>query len=170
MAAQCTMHNTTPFHRHAVRLFAGLLLVSGSAGLGAQELAVADPAAAPLGELVRKFTDAQVQRDAAALRALTSEQYVEVSPVGELDAREKMLGFYVKDASRAAPALAIDEWVFRPMGDSAVVIAKLNFTMTAGGQARSFAMRSSFVARKEGGQWKMLSSQHTPIRPPAPKP
>ena len=131
MATQCTTHKMTTFQRHAGRLFAGLLLCCASAGLGAQELAVTDPAAAPLGDLVRKFTDAQVQRDAAALRALTSEQYIEVSPVGELDAREKMLGFYVKDASRAAPALAIDEWVFRPTGDSAVVIAKLNFTMTA---------------------------------------
>ena len=107
MATQCTTHKMTTFQRHAGRLFAGLLLCCASAGLGAQELAVTDPAAAPLGDLVRKFTDAQVQRDAAALRALTSEQYIEVSPVGELDPREKMLGFYVKDASRAAPARTV---------------------------------------------------------------
>lgn len=120
---------------------------------------------AAVGELVRKFTDAQVQMDAPTLRALTAEQYVEISPLGEVDAREKMLGFYVKDASRTPPTVAIDERTVSLFGDTALIIAKLNFTMSHNGQARSYAMRMSYVAHKEGAQWKLVSLQATPIRP-----
>lgn len=120
--------------------------------------------AAAVGELVRKFIDAQVQMDAPALRALTAEQYVEISPLGEVDAREKMLGFYAKDASRAAPAVTIDERTVSLFGNTALVIAKLNFTMSNSGQVRSDAMRVSYVAHKEAAQWKLVSLQATPIR------
>lgn len=120
---------------------------------------------AAVGELVRKFTEAQVQMDAPALRALSAEQYVEISPLGEVDAREKMLGFYVKDATRVAPTVTIDERTVSLFGNTALAIAKLNYTMSNSGQVRSFAMRLSYVAHKQGAQWKLVSMQATPIRP-----
>lgn len=120
---------------------------------------------AAVAELVNKFTQAQVQKDALALRALTAEQYVEISPLGEVDAREKMLSFYVKDAAYVPPAVTLDERTVSLLGDTAVIVARLNFTMSQAGQTRSFAMRSSYVAHKDAGQWKLVSMQATPIRP-----
>lgn len=120
---------------------------------------------AAVNDLVNKFTQAQVQKDAPALRALTAEQYVEISPLGEVDPREKMLAFYVKDAGYVPPAVALDERTVSLLGDTALIVAKLNFTMSHAGQTRSFAMRSSYVAHKDGGQWKLVSMQATPIRP-----
>lgn len=116
-------------------------------------------------ELVNKFTEAQVQKDAATLRSLTADQYVEISPLGEVDPREKMLGFYVKTAASGTPTLAIDDRTVALSGGTAVMTAKLQYTMNKDGQSRSFDMRVSYVAHKEGGQWKLLSSQGTPIRP-----
>lgn len=115
-------------------------------------------------ELVRKFLDAQSRHDVTALRSLTAEQFIEISPLGEVDPREKMLGFYAKEASAPPPAIVIDERQVRIFADSAIVTVKLGFN--AGGQTRS--LRSSFVAHKDGVQWKLVSAQHTPMRPPKP--
>ena len=152
---------------HVKRVLAGLLMGTALCGQAAPD---ASPAAdtAAVGDLLRRFTDAQTQADAAALRALTAEQYVEISPLGDVDPREKMLGFYVKDPGRTPPVLVIDERSIALLGDTALVTARLNFTMTANGQARSFAMRAGFVAHKDGMQWKMVSAQYTPIRPAKP--
>lgn len=115
-------------------------------------------------ELVRKFGDAQRNPDPVALRALTSTQFVEISPLGDVDPREKMIGFYVKDPERIAPQVTIDEQTVRVFGNSAIV--NLRLTMHMNGQARS--LRSSYVAHKEGAEWKMVSAQHTPMRPAKP--
>ena len=125
-------------------------------------------AANPLTELVQRFTAAQTAMDVPQLAALTADNYVEISPLGDVDPRDKMLGFYKKDDKRPPlPAVALDEVTTRQFGDTAVVTAKLSFTRTVGGQARSVSMRAGYVAVKTGGSWKLVSSQYTPMRPPA---
>lgn len=154
----------------AMCLLAGWLLGAASAAQAAAPAPDASQGADTLavGELVRNYAEAQVQMDSATLGTLTAPQFIEISPGGEVDPREKMLGFYVKNASHVPPALVIDERMVTLLGDTALVNARLNFTMSANGQSRSFAMRSTFVAHKEGAQWKLYSAQHTPIRPPQP--
>lgn len=128
----------------------------------------APDAATSVTDLVQRFTQAQSAMDVPTLAALTAENYVEISPLGEVDPRDKMLGFYKKDDKRPAlPAVAVDEITTRQFGDTAIVTAKLSFTRTVEGQARTFSMRSSFVAAKTAGAWKLVSSQYTPMRPPA---
>lgn len=122
------------------------------------------PDTAAVTELVRQFGDAQRNPDPVVLRALTSEQFVEISPLGDVDPREKMIGFYVRDPARVPPQITIDEQTVRMFGDSAIV--NLRLTLNVNGQTR--AMRSSYVAHKEGSGWKMVSAQHTPMRPAKP--
>ncbi|MDC8760657.1 nuclear transport factor 2 family protein [Janthinobacterium fluminis] len=131
------------------------------------------PAAAAPGDdgdavlaLVRQHAQAQSGFDQAALRALTADNYIEVSPAGEVDTREKMLAFYAPEQKRPAPAVAVEEPLTRISGDTAIVIARLAYTMSAGGQTRSFAMRASYVAQKSAGTWKLVGAQYTGIRPP----
>jgi ketosteroid isomerase-like protein len=129
--------------------------------------AIAQPAAGDsnaAADTVQKFLDAQAHFDVPALRGLTADQFVEISPLGEVDPREKMLGFYAKDAPPGAPVPVIDERQVRVFGDSAIVTVRITFTVNA--QARS--LRSTFVTHKEGGQWKVVSAQHTPMRPTKP--
>lgn len=118
-------------------------------------------------ELVQRFTTAQGTFDRAALESLTLENYIEISPLGEVDPRAKMLSFYVKHDDKPLPAMTVDEIMPRVLGKFAVVLAKVSYAMTVGGQTRTSALRSSFVAQQQDGVWKLVSAQYTPIRPPA---
>jgi ketosteroid isomerase-like protein len=118
-------------------------------------------------ELVQRFTTAQGTFDRTALEALTAENYIEISPLGEVDPRAKMLSFYVKHDDKPLPAITVDEIAPRVLGNTAIVLAKVSYAMTVGGQTRTSALRSSFVAQQQDGAWKLVSAQYTPIRPPA---
>lgn len=116
--------------------------------------------------LIGDFVLAQQNFDATALGALTTTDYLEVSPVGELDSREKMLGFYAPEKKTAAPAAEIREPVVRIYGNTAVAVAKLAYTIQPPGQpARVMEMRATFVAYREADRWKLASSHYTGIRP-----
>jgi len=150
-------------------LFAGLILGAASCCIPVAAASASDTRQSAdvtaVEELVRQFAEAQAQHDAAVLRDLTSEQYVEISPLGEVDPREKMLGFYTRGANFTPPTVALDERTVTLLGDTALISAKLQFSIDKGGQSRSFAMRAGYVAHKEGGRWKLVSMQATPIRP-----
>lgn len=141
----------------AIVTFAGIALIS--TGATAQDVGANGAAAA-----VDKFLDAQSHYNVAALRAVTADQFVEISPLGDVDPREKMIGFYAKDSPPASPEVTIDERQVRVFGDSALVTVKLTFNVN--GQPRS--LRSNFVVHREGAQWKLVSAQHTPMRPARP--
>ena len=118
-------------------------------------------------ELVQRFATAQGTFDRATLEALTVENYIEISPLGEVDPRAKMLSFYVKHDDKPLPAITIDEITPRVLGNAAIVLAKVSYAMTVGGQTRTASLRSSFVAQQQDGAWKLVSAQYTPIRPSA---
>jgi len=118
-------------------------------------------------ELVQRFTTAQGTFDRAALEALTAENYIEISPLGEVDPRAKMLSSYVKHDDKQLPTISVDEITPRVLGNTAIVLAKVSYVMTVGGQTRTASLRSSFVAQQQDGAWKLVSAQYTPIRPPA---
>ena len=149
--------------------FVALILFMGGFIMYTQAVAaeaLSTPPAHPLAELVRAHAEAQRNFDQARLQALTTDDYVEVSPVGELDSRSRMLTFYAPGQQRPAPAVQVETPVVRMMGDAALVVAKLVYTMETDGQPRSFAMMASYVASKKENQWKLVSAHYTGIRPP----
>lgn len=120
--------------------------------------------------LIKQMTDAQIAYDAAALDKIFTADYIEISPVGEFDPRDKVLGFYKPELKPPAmPALEISEHSIRSYDKFAIVIAKLTYTMTIDGKATPpRSMRATYVCRQEKGSWKIASSQYTGIRPPQP--
>jgi len=123
--------------------------------------------------LLTKMTDAQTAFDAAALDSIFTADYIEISPVGEFDPREKVLGFYKPElkppAGKMSTIVEADEYSVRVYGKTAVVIARLTFKITADGkQLPPRGMRVTAVARKVNGTWKIASAQYTGIRPPQP--
>jgi uncharacterized protein (TIGR02246 family) len=123
--------------------------------------------------LVRQLAAAQKNYDAAKLEEILAPDYVEVSPAGEVDPRAKVLGFYAPEKKSARQgelvSYELDEITSRIYGDTAIVVARLPFTMkTPDGQTMSRALRCTFVCRKTGGKWRIASAQYTSIRPPAP--
>ena len=101
------------------------------------------------------------------MEQVLAPEYVEISPLGEVDPRAKVLGFYAPDKKAAAgtvPHLTLDEISTRVFGDTAVSIARVRFTPPGATEPAGAGMRVVFVLRASGGQWRVVSSQYTPIR------
>ncbi|SEM78720.1 protein of unknown function [Sphingomonas gellani] len=137
-----------------LRVLAPLALVATAPAMAAP----GDEAA--VSRLTDAFVAAQRGFDQAALARLTAPGYVEISPLGDVDARDRMLGFYAPDKKRDSPPLILTERSVRLYGDTAVETARLAF-----GPA---AMRATYVAHRQGREWVLISAQFTPIRTPRP--
>jgi len=116
--------------------------------------------------LLRTMLDAQVTFDAKQLDELFAPDYVEISPAGEVDPRDKVLSFYTPDKKPAsAPIAALDELNTRVYGDTAVTIGRVSYEMKAPDGAKATrSMRCVFVTRIIDRKWKLVSAQYTPIR------
>ena len=141
--------------------------VAAFAGATVALPALADDPADVL-NLVRQHVAAQTGFDVPKLAALTADNYVEVSPLGEVDTRDKMLAFYAPEKKTATPVITVEEPLVRVSGGTAVLIGKLAISVNAGGLSRQMAMRSSYVAVREGTVWKLMSAQYTAIAPKRP--
>lgn len=123
--------------------------------------------------LVKQMTEAQIKYDAAALDKIFTADYIEISPRGEFDPREKVLGFYAPEANPGDKFKATVEATassFRRYGKTAVLIVQLNYLMTDDGKPLPpRSMRATFVCLKDKGQWKIASAQYTGIPPARPK-
>jgi uncharacterized protein (TIGR02246 family) len=129
--------------------------------------------------LVKKMTDAQINYDAAALDQIFAADYIEISPVGEFDPRQKVLGFYSPEAKtkagNAKPTVEANDFSIRvyEKQNFAIVITRLTFSRGAAENQPArppVNMRATIVCRKEKGSWKIASAQYTGIRPPQPAP
>jgi ketosteroid isomerase-like protein len=130
---------------------------------------------ATLKSLVKQMTDAQMSYQPEALDKIFAADYIEISPVGEFDPREKVLGFYKPemkpDSSKMTATVEATDFSIRHYDKFAIVITRLNYTRTAGGKTLPpVSMRATIVCRKEKGEWKIVSAQYTGIRPPQPAP
>lgn len=120
---------------------------------------------AALSRLVDGFVDAQRRYDPRTLSELTTVDYIEVSPVGDVDTREEMLSFYAPAKKQPAPAITVSERTVRSHGDEALMLAKLTMSVPApGGGVRAINMRATYVARRVGRNWRLAAAQFTPIR------
>jgi uncharacterized protein (TIGR02246 family) len=126
--------------------------------------------------LVKQMTEAQSKFDAATLEKIYTSDFIEISPVGEVDPRDKTIGFYKPEAKPPGDQMSVsvttDEVLIRTYGNFAVVIARLTYTPAGNAAATRppFGIRATLVCRKENGGWKIASSQYTGIRPPRPQP
>ncbi|MDV3457517.1 nuclear transport factor 2 family protein [Sphingomonas sp. HF-S4] len=125
-----------------------------------------DRADAQLTNLVQDFAAAEHDFDQKRLAALITDDYAEVSPLGELDLHDAFLGFYAADKKQPAPAMTIGETLVRRYGDAASILTSLSFARPGpDGQPRTVSIRAGFLAVKVGGTWKLASAQYTPERP-----
>ena len=116
--------------------------------------------------LLHTFVDAQRTFNLKQLDELLAADYVEISPAGEVDPRDKVLSFYAPDKKIAdPPPAALDEITTRVFDETAVSIARLTYLMKGpDGAAAPRSMRCVFVTRIVDRKWKLVSTQYTPIR------
>ncbi len=124
--------------------------------------------------LIKQMTDAQMAYDATALDKIFASDYIEISPVGEFDPRDKVLGFYTPkakaEAGNISATLEAAEYSIRSYDKFAVAIARFNYThVNEGKPLPPRSMRVMVIFRKEKGAWKIASAQYTGIRPPQPQ-
>jgi uncharacterized protein (TIGR02246 family) len=118
--------------------------------------------------LIQRFIKAQQTFDPATLKQCTTDNYFEVSPLGELDKRDDVLGFYDPAHRVEVPSASISDENLRTFGDTAVDIVIIQYTVAeAGKAAHDVRIRATFVAVRQQGAWKLASAHYTNIRPPA---
>ncbi len=151
-----------------------LMMMTGVVSSAAQTKAKQNRDEQKLKNLVKQATDAQANFDTATLEKIYSADYVEISPIGEVDSREKAIGFYQsrtnKGGSERKTIAEADEFSIRSYGNFAVIIVRVTFS-PAGNEPASrppptARFRATYVCRKKKGEWKISSVQVTGIRPP----
>lgn len=124
--------------------------------------------------VVQKLVIAQTNYDQKAIDGLLTPDYIEISPLGEVDLRDKVIGFYAADEkpdpAKMSATVDVTEYSIRSYGNFAVAIARFNYTMTAEGKPLPpRSIRATLVLRKDRTQWKIVSAQYTGIRPSSPQ-
>lgn len=148
-----------------------LVLVSSLAVVGQ----TSDKTETELKSLVRRMVDAQAAFDVKALDAVLTPDYIEISPLGEFDTRDKVLGFYKPElkppANQMPTNMELSDYSVRIYDKMAVVIVKETFSFTADGKPLPpRSLRVMFVCKREKSGWKVASVQYTGIRPKQPAP
>jgi uncharacterized protein (TIGR02246 family) len=120
--------------------------------------------------LVQRFIQAQKSYDPPTLKELTADNYVEVSPLGEVDTREAMLGFYNPAQRVDVPSASVSDQNVRVFGDTAVDIVAIKYEVAESGKpSHDVMIRATFVAIRQQGVWKLASAQYNTIQPHAAK-
>lgn len=113
----------------------------------------------------RRYFAAEAAFDVKALDAVLAPQFVEISPRGEVDERDRVLGFYAPDHKSAAPPMELGNFRTRVHGNAAVVSARVSYSVNG----QSVALTVGISAIENHGKWKLLSAQYTRVAPPIPK-
>ena len=156
------------------RVLAALAVALAAAGAAPRATAPEQgpPPADAVSAEIRRYFEAVKRNDAVVLEGLLAQDYVEVSPLGQLDKRAQVIGFYRVAAkaqtgqSSALAEVAVDELSVRVYGDVAVAVAGESFKMSGAGTPVVRPMRSTLVWHKAGGAWRLVSAHHTTVRPP----
>ncbi len=144
-------------------------LAAGTATAQASTHQVAtEQATAAAARLAQQYVDATSGFDQALLQQILAADFQEISPVGEVDSREKVISFYPAAAKAKAPPVTatLSELSSRLYADK-MVITTARLTYTFGGTPHSRSMRVQFVSALQQDRWQLVATQFTGI--PAPK-
>ena len=115
-------------------------------------------------QLAQDYVRATSGFDQALLQQILAPDYQEISPVGEVDARDKVISFYPAAAKAKAPPVTpvLSELTSRVYGE-ALVISTGKLTYSFAGTPHSRSMRVQFVSALQQNRWQLVSAQFTGI-------
>lgn len=124
------------------------------------------PDSAAVAQLVDRFNAARAAFAPADLSATLAPDYQEISPIGDVDTREQVLGFYRPEDRKPAPAMQSSERAVVVHGTTAIETERLSFTaQRPDGTSATRAIRVRYVALRTSEGWRLVSAQYTPIPP-----
>lgn len=147
------------------------MTVSRRAAIGAVLAASACSAATPSPDAAEAVVDAvlhaQAVYDGAALDRLLGADYLEISPVGKIDRREEVLGFYTPEAKArdGNPVVEVASTPIATLTDGGVVVLTKRVTYHTtldSGPLPPMELVATFVCREQDG-WKVASAQYTRV-------
>lgn len=133
-------------------------------------LAAAAPAAtgdaAAIEGLVDRFNTARAAFDATALAGTLAPDYQEISPVGDVDDRAKVLGFYQPESRTPVPPMQSSERQVVVKGATGIETERRTITIPrSDGSTATRSIRVRYVATRGPNGWQLISAQYTPIPP-----
>ncbi len=126
--------------------------------------AATQPDRAGVEQVVERFNAARAAFDPAALAKTLAPDYQEISPVGDVDDRAKVLGFYRAEDRKPAPMMQSSERTIVLRDATGIETERLSFTIARpDGTTSTRSIRVRYVATKLRDGWQLVSAQYTPI-------
>lgn len=134
------------------------------AGTIASAQAATPAAESSAAKLAQDYVRATSGFDQVLLQQILAPDYQEISPVGEVDARDKVISFYPAAAKAKAPPVTpvLSELSNRVYGDQ-LVISTGKLTYSFAGTPHGRSMRVQFVSALQQNRWQLVSAQFTGI-------
>lgn len=121
---------------------------------------------AAIGALVDRFNAARRTFAEADLAATLAPDYEEISPVGDVDDRAKVLGFYRADQRQPAPPMRGSERHIVVRGSTGIGTERQTITLPRpDGTTATRSIRVRYVAIRGAAGWQLVSTHYTPIPP-----
>jgi len=124
----------------------------------------ANPAAteADVKKLMTDVAAALAKNDADAASKFYADDYYLVTPDGVVQTKAERMADMRSGATKF-DSFAYEDVNVRSYGDTAVAIATVKARGVASGKPRTTDVRATLVFRRTGNDWKVVSSQATPI-------
>jgi hypothetical protein len=96
---------------------------------------------------------------------ITADDYIEVSPTGEIISRKQLLERYIPQQKASSEQYPSSHgWSVRKIKDTAEVLSQVGYDIkTPQGTTEHVTLRVLYVAHLYGDDWKLISVQYTPV-------
>ncbi|MFT8422206.1 MAG: hypothetical protein ABF665_11930 [Gluconacetobacter sp.] len=120
--------------------------------------------AGDLSNAVSKLLAAEMHFDPKAMETEMCREYLEVSPVGDLDDRQRVLSFYdPKNKVEVTLASSIVDQGY--IGSNPFLVEKLHYSFSMGTKKRDSVLIGSFYGKDDGEGVKICRAQYTVFHP-----
>ncbi|MGI8329167.1 nuclear transport factor 2 family protein [Actinomadura scrupuli] len=116
-------------------------------------------------ELGRRWADAEVRADVAALEAMTTGDFTLVGPVGFVLDKQQWLDRY-RTGAFVTRSLVWDEVQVRDYGSAAVAVGRHTQEAAYQGQQSDGRFRVTHIAVREGERWLLAGLHLSPVAGP----
>jgi len=150
--------------KRALFWLATIGLAVSSPATGKEPAPAAAEASMPAGlaDRAAAFSAAVAKRDAAALEDFWTDDYTFINPHGALLTKKQRLENLKSGHTQVEPVANEDQDV-RVYGDTAVITGRLTLKGKYSGKEASGQYRSINVWVNQGGRWRLVANQLTPI-------
>jgi hypothetical protein len=118
-------------------------------------------------ELERRWTEAEIEADVAALGALATDDFALVGPAGFVLDKQQWLERY-RQRDLLTRSLRLEDTMTRVWGNAAVTIGRHVQQAEYRGHAANGEFRATHIAISDGSRWRFAGMHLSPIGGPPP--